>query len=55
MADLMASLTVKLDAPSGQRWSGTFPVEVRDCVKLVLRAKGVSDGKLEVPSWPLIT
>lgn len=49
MADSMASLTVKLDAPSNQRWSGTFPVEVRDCVKLVLRARGVSDGKLEVP------
>ena len=49
MADSMASLTVKLDTPSNQRWSGTFPVEVRDCVKLVLRAKGVSDGKLEVP------
>ncbi|HEV7409516.1 MAG TPA: hypothetical protein VGO01_13610 [Bradyrhizobium sp.] len=45
----MASLTVKLDTPSNQRWSGTFPVEVRDCVKLVLRARGVSDGKLEVP------
>jgi hypothetical protein len=49
MADSMASLTVKLDAPSNQRWSGTFPIEVRDCVKLVLRARGVSDGKIEVP------
>ncbi len=46
----MACITVKLDTPPNQRWSGTFPVEVRDSTKLVLTAKGVSDGKLEVPA-----
>ncbi|WP_291869129.1 hypothetical protein [Bradyrhizobium sp.] len=50
MADPMASLTVRLDAPSNLRWSGTFPVEVRDCARLVLTARGVSGGKLEVPA-----
>ena len=46
----MASLTVKLETPLNHRWSGTFPVEVRDSTKLVLAAKGVSDDKLEVPA-----
>ena len=44
-----ASLTVRLDTPSNNRWSGTFPIEVRDSEKFVLKAKGLSDGILEVP------
>jgi hypothetical protein len=50
MANPMASLTVRLDTPTNQRWGGSFPVEVRDYEKLVLTARGVSDGKLEVPA-----
>jgi hypothetical protein len=50
MADPMASLTVKLDTPSKHRWGGNFPIEVRDVSKLMLAARGVSDGKLEVPA-----
>jgi len=46
----MASLTVKLNTPANLRWSGAFPVEVRDSSKLVLAARGVSDGKLDVPA-----
>jgi hypothetical protein len=50
MAYPKASLTVRLDVPSHHRWSGTFPIEVRDCAKLVLTARGFSDGKFEVPA-----
>ena len=46
----LASLTVKLDTPSNQRWSGALPVEVRDSSKLVLAARGTSGGKLELPA-----
>src|SRR4030088_1935242 len=45
-----ASLTVRLETPAGHRWSGTLPIEVRDCVKLTLRARGLSDDKFEVPA-----
>src|SRR4051794_35527314 len=50
MADPKASLTVKLDVPAEHRWSGTFPVEVRNSDNLILTATGVSDGRLEVPA-----
>ena len=49
MDDPKATLTFKLNTPSNQRWSGALPVEVRDCQKLVLKARGISDDKLEVP------
>jgi hypothetical protein len=48
MADPKATLTFKLNTPSNQRWSGALPIEIRD-EKLVLRARGASDDKLEVP------
>jgi hypothetical protein len=50
MANPIALLTVRLDTPSDHRWSGTFPIEVRDSTKLVLTATGVSGDKLEVPA-----
>lgn len=50
MENPKAFLTVKLDTPSNQRWSGTFPIEVRDSAKLVLTARGLSDGRIEVPA-----
>lgn len=46
----MANLTVKLSAPTDQRWSGTLPVEVRNLNKAVLQARGYSDGTFEVPA-----
>src|SRR5262249_4951329 len=51
MDDSKASLTVRLGTTSSAntRWGGSFPVEVRDSRKLVLKAKGLSDGTLEVP------
>jgi hypothetical protein len=49
MADPKATLTIKLETPSNQRWSGALPIEVRDSEKLVLKARGISDDKLEVP------
>lgn len=45
----MSSLVVKLNTPPDQRWSGAFPVEVRDSSKFILRARGFSDGTIEVP------
>jgi hypothetical protein len=46
----MAELTIKLKAPTDQRWSGTLPVEVRNINKSVLQARGFSDGTFEVPA-----
>jgi hypothetical protein len=50
MTDLMASLTFTLDTPPNQRWSGALPVEVRDVSKLMLAARGISDGRVQVPA-----
>jgi hypothetical protein len=48
MADPKATITIKLNTPANQRWSGALPIEVRD-EKLVLKARGISDDVLEVP------
>jgi hypothetical protein len=43
---------VKFDTPletSDKRWSGSFPVEVRDIKTQVLRARGVSGSTLGIP------
>jgi hypothetical protein len=50
MADANATLTVKLDAPTEQRWGSAFPVEVRDSAKLVLTASSIGGGTLEIPA-----
>jgi hypothetical protein len=52
MVDTTSSLTVRFDTPietSDKRWSGSFPVEVRDIKTQVLRARGVSGNTLEIP------
>lgn len=48
MADLKATLTIKLNTPANQRWSGALPIEVRD-EKLALKAHGISDDVLQLP------
>jgi hypothetical protein len=45
-----ASIMVRLGESIGKRWSGTVPFEMRDPSKLVLRARGFTDGRLEVPA-----
>jgi hypothetical protein len=52
MADTSSSLTVKFDNPtsesSDKRWSGSFPVEVRDIKTQVLRARDLSGNSLGI-------
>lgn len=50
MADKLANLIINLHAPTAQRWSGSFPVEVRDARRLVLAARGVSGQAIQVPA-----
>jgi hypothetical protein len=50
MTEPKATLRIKLNTPSNQRWSGALPIEVRDAEKLVLKARGISDEVLEVPA-----
>lgn len=50
LASHSARLTVDVDAPSGHRWSGALPVQVRDVSKLVLAANGVSDHEMPLPA-----
>jgi hypothetical protein len=52
MVDISSFVTVKFDTPleaSDKRWSGSFPVEVRDAKTLVLKARGLSGNTLGVP------
>lgn len=53
MTDNSSSVTVRFDGPieasSDKRWSGSFPIEVRDIKTQVLRARGVSGNTLGVP------
>ncbi|MEZ2142237.1 hypothetical protein AAE026_08010 [Bradyrhizobium sp. DN5] len=52
MVDTPSSLTVRFETPIealDKRWSGLFPVEVRDIKTQVLRARGVSGNTLGIP------
>jgi hypothetical protein len=52
MVDTSSFLTVKFDTPiesPDNRWSGSFPVEVRDIKTQVLRARGISGNTLGIP------
>jgi hypothetical protein len=42
-------LTVRMNVPTGRRWGGGVPVEVRDAKTFALKARGISGGELGVP------